>query len=70
MRAKKCDRCGKFFDFTDRESKYRVISQMQSSKRYTRAMDLCPECVSQLEKFIEGNFASEKSNTTEEDGGI
>lgn len=67
MRPKKCDRCGKFFDVTDKENKYIVISKI---KRYTRSMELCPECVSQLEKFIKGNFESEKSNTTEEDGGI
>lgn len=48
--AKKCDRCGKFYQETVRE-KLKVRQYVEMSCSYTE-YDLCPKCTEKLKAFL------------------
>ncbi len=62
MRAKKCDRCGKFYDFyagsrefknTERANAMILIDRDLEDKYWSRkSLDLCQNCMGKLEVFI------------------
>lgn len=62
MRAKKCDRCGKFYEFydgarefknTERANAVILIDRDLDNKYWSReSFDLCPDCMRKLEMFI------------------
>lgn len=54
MNAKKCDRCGKFFDpdLGDR-SDYLIIDFSDGAGCYLDEYDLCRECTEKLRRFME-----------------
>lgn len=62
MDARKCDRCGKFYDIEKvkaYESKffdkvYEVNSHMQLSENVVEKFDLCPDCRKAFEEFVKG----------------
>lgn len=45
MKAFKCDRCGKFYD--------QYINSAYKISKNAYALDLCPNCLSQLNIFVE-----------------
>lgn len=51
MNAKKCDRCGAFYEqkATDGMYKYKVI---KDGYPYSAVIDLCPNCTDELEKWV------------------
>lgn len=62
MRAKKCDRCGKLFEYyegnkefknTEKANAIELIDQNLDCKYVSRkSYDLCPECMRKLENFL------------------
>lgn len=66
MRAKKCDRCGKLFEYYDGSKKFKntekangfmLIDRDLDNKYWSRKdYDLCPECMTKLEKFLKGEL--------------
>ena len=64
MRAMKCDRCGKFYNyyeggktFKDTEKANAVVLIDRDSERdYSsrKIYDLCPDCMKELEDFLKG----------------
>lgn len=68
MRAKKCDRCGKFYDHYNGSQQFKngeranaliLIDRDLDEKYWSReAYDLCIECMQELEGFIHDGFAS------------
>ena len=61
MRARKCDRCGRFYDHyqgeifekTGRANALRLIDRYENNTFISRnAYDLCPECMKELEEFL------------------
>lgn len=58
--ALKCDRCGNFYTFDDKDSRlsvnkrYKVggITFMSTSGDYHSEMDLCSECANKLVRFL------------------
>lgn len=76
MRAKKCDRCGKFYEHYGGQTKFRLgekanalhlIDRDLDEKYWSRKIyDLCPECMGEFEKFICGGAvsAAEKEEVT------
>ena len=48
-KAKKCDRCGKFYDFF--EADYHVTKKKGTYNG--KALDLCPDCTQKLIKWME-----------------
>lgn len=69
MRAKKCDRCGKFYDHYDGQSRFRggckanafvLIDRDLDEKYWSRkTCDLCPACMEEFETFIRGGAVSD-----------
>lgn len=49
MDAKKCDRCGNFYNTPSVFRKYSILLTVGYSKR---ALDLCPECYDILASFL------------------
>lgn len=76
MRAKKCDRCGKFYDHYDGIQQFKngeranalvLIDRDLDEKYWTRkTCDLCPACMGGFETFIRGGAvsAAEKEDVT------
>lgn len=62
MDAKKCDRCGKFYD-KQPHKKYILIEKIGPNRF---EMDLCPECYSKIESFLENPIVEEVSMTEDE----
>nr|DAH40802.1 MAG TPA: Rubredoxin evolution, hydrogenase, nickel, energy.86A [Caudoviricetes sp.] len=72
MRARKCDRCGKFYDHYDGSRQFKngeranalsLIDHDLDGKYWSRmTYDLCPACMGEFETFIRGGavFAAEK----------
>ena len=66
MRAMKCDRCGKFYEFYEGEKIFKetekanglmLIDMDLERKHWNRKIyDLCPECMKELEDFLENNI--------------
>lgn len=52
MRARQCDRCGQFYR-TDNEPKYKVTEISRTASKYSKSVDLCPECCESLAKWYE-----------------
>ena len=63
MRAKKCDRCGRFYESYDGSREFKntkrsnaviLIYRDLNNKYWSReSFDLCQNCMRKLEKFIE-----------------
>lgn len=53
--AKKCDRCGKYYDKNDRK----MLLYNYQGKRYDKAFDLCPGCVTELERWFNKDVLAE-----------
>ena len=49
MKAKKCDRCGEFYEL---ENDYTVNSINQTTSDILRTMDLCPDCYEELNRYL------------------
>lgn len=76
MRARKCDRCDKFYNHYDGQSRFKdgrkanVISlvdrDLDGVCRVKRTYILCPACVGEFERFIRGGAvsAAEKEEVT------
>ena len=47
--AKKCDRCGKFYDIFQQKRKFRIEADCV---QYGRTLDLCESCYAELEKWV------------------
>ena len=68
MRAKKCDRCGKFYDHYDGHSRFNggckanallLIDRDLDEKYWSRkTYDLCPAYMGKFETFIRGGAVS------------
>lgn len=59
MNARKCDRCGKFYEeygteYESKESDTVLFVNTSSSITYTtqKEFNLCPECMDELKKWI------------------
>ena len=59
--AKKCDRCGKLYEhyFNSKKSQYNAIKRLCKSEKGNimdeeKSIDLCPECMSEFNKFMIG----------------
>lgn len=68
--AKKCDRCGKLYEYypTGNKSQYNAIRRFQRNAVgetitcvKTLTTDLCPECMSEFDEFMtKGGSSDEK----------
>lgn len=68
MRARKCDRCCKFYEHYDGQNLFkggeeanalRLIDRDLDEKYWLRRdLDLCPECMQDFERFIRGGAVS------------
>lgn len=61
--ANKCDRCGKLYEHypTDNKLQFNAIRRMQRNAigdtiNHSYAIDLCPECMGEFEKFMTAKF--------------
>lgn len=61
MDARKCDRCGKYYDLyntdNDKPNTIKFVS-LNEKRQYcegaVKSFDLCPECMKAAKKFMEG----------------
>lgn len=51
MKANQCDRCGDFYKKPDCP-KYGLIIFSDCKSRYKRGVDLCPQCLDELDKWF------------------
>lgn len=68
MRAKKCDRCDKFYNHYDGRSQFNggckanalILIDRDLDEKYLSRMayDLCPVCMEEFETFIRGSAVS------------
>lgn len=68
MRAKRCDRCCKFYEHYDGQKRFaggqkaNAISliDLDLDEKYWKrgTYDLCPECMAEFERFIRGGAVS------------
>ena len=65
--ARKCDRCGKFYDYYPKgyDIQYngvqRIYRDRGESLRHSTAYDLCPECMNAFDEFMsKGKFEEAK----------
>lgn len=65
--ARKCDRCGKLYEYYPKGNKIqsngvqRIYREKSGCFRYTMVYDFCPECMDAFDKFmINGKFMEEK----------
>ena len=65
--ARKCDRCGKFYEFYPMGHKsqcngvQRIYRHKNGNLEYEGKHDVCPECMSAFDEFmIKGKFIEEK----------
>ena len=69
MRAEKCDRCGKFYEYYARKSRFGggckvsgvllLIDRNQNETYFPReSYDLCPACTREFDTFIHGGAVS------------
>ena len=67
--AKRCDRCGKFYDHypTGNKPQYNAIRRVQTMRDgttygYDKDLDLCQECMRAFNEFLDGgNFENEST---------
>lgn len=68
--AKKCDRCGKFYEHypTGNKLQCNAIRKIQRNvagetiAKNDLVIDLCPECMDKFEKFMTAKFQEEEKN--------
>lgn len=64
--ARKCDRCGKFYDYYPKsyDVRYngvqRIYRDRGESLIHSMAYDLCPECMKAFDEFMAGGKFDEK----------
>ena len=65
--ARKCDRCGKFYEYYPKGNKVqangvqRIYREKSGCLRYETTFDFCPECMAAFDEFmINGKFMEEK----------
>lgn len=78
MRAKKCDRCGKFYEHYAGQTQFKggeranalhLIDRDLDEKYWSRKpYDLCPACMGKFETFIRGGAVSAAEKGGEFDG--
>lgn len=51
MKANQCDRCGAFYKKTD-NPKYRLVTYADCKSRTQRNVDLCPQCLDELDNWF------------------
>lgn len=64
MRARKCDRCGKFYEHYEGSKEfentvnangvYLIDRNMDNTHRYQKIYDFCPDCMRKFEVFLLG----------------
>lgn len=66
MNAKKCDRCGKFYDEynneieTESPNYLQLCQENMNKQRYVEEeYDLCLECMAKLQKWLKGEKTDE-----------
>lgn len=76
MRAKKCDRCGKYYEHYEGQVQFRASEKANAlllidrdlDEKYLsrKTYDLCSECMKMLERFVRGGAvsAAEKEDVT------
>ena len=52
MRAKKCDKCGKFYNPPLKLPEFRVVRTSSTASNYPKRVDLCDECSEKLTRWI------------------
>ena len=52
MRARICDRCGGYYK-NDNKDELKLARMSQTASRYTKPIDLCPECQKSLASWFE-----------------
>lgn len=52
MRARICDRCGEYYK-NDNKDEFKLARMSQTASRYTKSVDLCPECQKSLASWFE-----------------
>lgn len=65
----KCDRCGKLYEHypTGNKLQYNAIRRIQRNAigntiNSSYAIDLCPECINEFEKFMSVKFQEDKND--------
>lgn len=53
MKAKICDRCKNFYELKF-ENKVRIQTIKDTKSRYTKSIDLCPECQEAIMNWLNG----------------
>lgn len=54
MRARMCDRCGEYYKKDNKFiDEFRLAKISQTASRYTKSIDLCPECQKSLTYWFE-----------------
>ena len=53
MRAKECDRCGKFYSCYNYKPELKLVKNTPTQSNYTKQVDLCHECEKELVKWFE-----------------
>ena len=69
MRARKCDRCGHFYDHYQGDEMFketgganalRLIDRYEDNTFFGMDIyDLCPECMQKLERFLKNGYPGE-----------
>lgn len=59
MNAKRCDRCGRFYDKSARKADEYFLMRLGARKNIRTSIDLCGECKKDLKRWLDdGNKAS------------
>ncbi len=53
MKAKICDKCKHFYELKF-ENKVRIQTVKDTKSRYTKSIDLCPECQEKIINWLNG----------------
>lgn len=74
MDAKKCDRCGNFYDIVKKEKcrkkiescdseVFRIVTKyFENRKSSMKFFDLCPKCQNEFDEFVKAKMKGELSN--------
>lgn len=53
MNAKRCDKCKRFYNKPpEGANKLKLVKISETASRYTKSVDLCPDCERSLEKWF------------------
>lgn len=52
MNAKRCDRCGRFYDKSARKADEYFLMRLGARKNIRTSIDLCGKCKKRLEKVV------------------